>query len=133
MPTTATSVRDEIRRANDTFEASFERGDAAAIADLYTSAGVLLPTGLEPIEGAAGIQAFWQGAMAMGVKQVKLKTRDIEELEDTAIELGTYTLFDANRQQMDQGKYLVVWKEQQGQWRLHQDIWNTNMPAQNVA
>ncbi|TGE21664.1 DUF4440 domain-containing protein [Hymenobacter aquaticus] len=130
MTTTATSVRDEIRHANDTFEASFARGDAAGIANLYTSTAVLLPTGMEPIQDAAGIQAFWQGAMGMGVKQVKLKTRDIEELEETAIELGTYTLLDAAGQQLDQGKYLVVWKEQQGQWRLHQDIWNTNLPAQ---
>jgi uncharacterized protein (TIGR02246 family) len=132
MPTTATTVRDEIRRTNDTFEASFGRGDAAAIADLYTTAGVLLPTGMEPIEGAAGIQAFWQGAMQMGVKEVKLKTRDIEELEDTAIELGTYTLFDASHQPLDQGKYLVVWKEQHGHWKLHQDIWNTNLPSAAV-
>ncbi|UOQ72778.1 YybH family protein [Hymenobacter cellulosilyticus] len=129
MPTTATSIRDEIRRANDTFETSFEQGDAAAIANLFTTAGVLLPAGMEPIEGLSGIQAFWQGAMEMGVKQVRLQTRDIEELEDTAIELGTYTLFDGNHQPMDQGKYLVVWKEQQGHWKLHQDIWNTSLAA----
>ena len=129
MPTTATGIRDEIRHANDTFEASFARGDAAAIAGLYTSTGSLLPTGMNTIQGAAGIQAFWQGAMQLGVKQVKLKTRDVEELEDTAIELGTYTLFDDGGQQMDQGKYLVVWKEEAGHWKLHQDIWNTNLPA----
>ncbi|WP_303310026.1 SgcJ/EcaC family oxidoreductase [Hymenobacter sp. BT730] len=129
MPTTATGIRDEIRRANDTFEASFARGDSAAIASLYTESGVVLPTGMEPIQGTAGIQAFWQGAMEMGIKQIKLKTREVEELEDTAIELGNYTLFAGNGQQIDQGKYMVVWKEQGGQWKLHQDIWNTNIPA----
>lgn len=129
MPTTATSIRDEIRRANDTFEASFARGDSAAIASLYTDSGVVLPTGMEPIQGTAGIQAFWQGAMEMGIKQVKLKTREVEELEDTAIELGNYTLFGNTGQLIDQGKYMVVWKEQGGQWKLHQDIWNTNIPA----
>jgi uncharacterized protein (TIGR02246 family) len=130
MSVTATSVSSEIRRANDTFEASFARGDAAAIAGLYTSSGVLLPTGMDTIRGAEGIQTFWQSAMAMGIRQVKLKTRDIEELDDTAIELGTYTLFAASGQQIDQGKYLVVWKEEAGQWKLHQDIWNTSVPAQ---
>ena len=129
MPTVATGVSDEIRRANATFEANFERGDAAAIATLYTSNGILLPTGMNAIEGAAGIQAFWQGAMEMGIKRVKLDSKDIEELADTAIELGNYTLFGANEQQLDQGKYLVVWKEQMGQWRLHQDIWNSSMAA----
>ncbi|MBC6606912.1 SgcJ/EcaC family oxidoreductase [Hymenobacter sp. BT188] len=128
MPTT-TSIGAEIRRANDIFEASFERGDAAAIAALYTPDGSLLPTGMEPIQGAAGIQSFWQGAIDMGIKRVKLKSREVEELQDTAIELGTYTLFGSDGQQMDQGKYLVVWKEQDGKWRLHQDIWNTSIAA----
>nr|WP_084444272.1 DUF4440 domain-containing protein [Hymenobacter roseosalivarius] len=110
------------------FEASFGRGDAVAIA-AYTPDGSLLPTGMEPIQGAAGVQAFWQGAIDMGIKQLKLKSREVEELQDTAIELGTYTLLGSDGQQIDQGKYLVVWKEQNGQWRLHQDIWNTSLPA----
>jgi uncharacterized protein (TIGR02246 family) len=129
MPTTATSIRDEIRRANAAFEAAFERGDADAIAALYTSTGVLLPTGMGSIQGAAGIAAFWAGAMKMGIARVKLETQDIEELSDTAIELGHYQLLGAEGEQLDHGKYLVVWKEQLGQWKLHQDIWNTSLPA----
>ncbi len=129
MPTTATSISDEIRQANAAFEAAFGRHDAAALADLYTSNGTLLPTGTDPIHGAGGIQAFWQGAMEMGIKRVKLNTKDVEELTGTAIELGSYTLFGANEQPLDQGKYLVVWKEQMGHWKLHQDIWNSSLPA----
>ena len=129
MLTTATSVRDEIRRANDTFEATFKRGDAAGIAALYTRTGMLLPTGHGPIEGPAGIQAFWQGALDMGLKQLTLNTQEVEELSDTAIELGHYALLGPNQQPVDEGKYLVVWKEDDGQWRLHRDIWNSSRPA----
>ena len=129
MPTLATSISAEIRHANDEFEAAFERSDAAAIANLYTPNGLLLPTGMNAIQGSAGIEAFWQGAMEMGIKRVKLDSQDVEELTDTAIELGHYTLFGPNDQLLDQGKYLVVWKEQQGQWKLYQDIWNSSMPA----
>ena len=130
MPTLATSISAEIRHVNDEFQAAFERSDAAAIAHLYTSNGVLLPTGTESIQGTAGIQAFWQGALEMGIKRVKLDSKDVEELTDTAIELGNYTLFGPNQQVLDKGKYLVVWKEQQGRWKLHQDIWNSSLPAQ---
>ena len=129
MIATATPVATEIRRANDLFEASFERSDAAALASLYTPDGVLLPTGMDTIQGTAGIQAFWEGAMAMGIKQVQLHTQDVEEMVDTAIELGHYTLLGADSQTIDQGKYLVVWKQQEGQWKLHQDIWNSSLPA----
>ena len=129
MLSTATSVRAELRRANDTFEATFKRGDAAGMAALYTAAGMLLPTGTGPIEGAAGIQAFWQGAMDMGLAQLHLHTHEVEELTDTAIELGHYALLGPNEQPVDEGKYLVVWKEEHGQWKLHRDIWNSSLPA----
>ena len=129
MLTTDTSIRTEIERTNDAFEAYFEQGNAAAMAELYTTNGELLPTGMESIQGTSGIQAFWQGAMNMGIKQLKLTTREVEELADTAIELGSYTLLGANAQPIDQGKYLVVWKSQQGQLKLHQDIWNSSLPA----
>ncbi len=129
MRTTATSVRNEIRRANTAFEIAFEQGDTDAIAAFYTSAAVLLPPGAEPVQGAAGIAAFWAGAMKVGVGRLKLDTQDVEELRDTAIELGAYRLFGAQGQPLDHGKYLVVWKEQRGQWLLHQDIWNSSQPA----
>lgn len=132
MLATTTHGTAEIRRTNDLFEANFERGDAAALASLYTPTGLLMPTGMEAIQGAAGIQAFWEGAMRMGIKQVKLQTQEIEELADTAIELGHYTLLGPDAQPVDHGKYLVVWKEDQGQWRLHQDIWNSSMPTPAV-
>lgn len=129
MQATTTDVTAEIRRVNDQFESCFERGDAAALASLYTPGAVLLPTGMETIQGTEGIQAFWQGAMQMGIQRVQLQTQEVEQLADTAIELGHYTLFGPNAQLIDQGKYLVVWKEQQGQWRLHQDIWNSSQPT----
>lgn len=125
---TATNVRDEVQHANATFENHFAQQDAA-IAALYTSEGMLLPTGMDPIQGPEGIQAFWQGAMDMGVTRVSLHTQDVEELTDTAIEVGAYSLFAAGDQPLDQGKYLVVWKRQQGNWKLHQDIWNSSQPA----
>ncbi|GAC1588479.1 MAG: hypothetical protein NVS3B25_05150 [Hymenobacter sp.] len=129
MSTATTSISAEIRHVNDLFEATFERGDAAGMAALYTSDAVLLPPGMETMEGAAGIQAFWQGAMDAGLKQLKLKSWEVEELGDTAIELGYYSLFGADEQPLDQGKFIVVWKEQQGRWLLHRDIYNSSVPA----
>jgi ketosteroid isomerase-like protein len=30
---------------------------------------------------------------------------------------------------MDRGKYIVVWKDEGGKWKLHRDIWNSSLPA----
>jgi hypothetical protein len=47
-----------------------------------------------------------------------------------AIEIGRYSLLGANETLMDHGKYLVVWKRFDAQWKLHRDIWNTSVAAQ---
>jgi ketosteroid isomerase-like protein len=28
---------------------------------------------------------------------------------------------------LDRGKYVVVWQREQGQWRIHRDIWSTSL------
>ena len=66
-------VRRLIEAAVQQFVAAFNHGDAAAIAQLYAQDGQILPPQSEPIAGRPGVQAFWQGAMDMGVKAAKLQ------------------------------------------------------------
>jgi uncharacterized protein (TIGR02246 family) len=125
----STNIDAEIRKANNKFESAFKERDAAGIARLYTLNGMLLPTGGEIITGRIAIQEFWQGAMQMGVKEVKLDSIEIEQLDQTAVELGNYTLGGEGGQQLDRGKYIVVWKKENDEWKLQKDIWNSSVPA----
>ena len=53
-----------------------------------------------------------------------------EEHEDTAIEIGKHTLRGEAGNVMDSGKYAVLWKQEDSQWKLHRDIWNSGLSAQ---
>jgi ketosteroid isomerase-like protein len=126
---TTGDVRSDIVANNRRFMEDFHRKEAASLAALYTGAGQLLPPNSPPVSGPTGIQAFWQGAMDAGIAQVTLETVDAEGHGETAIEVGRYTLLAAGGQVADAGKYLVVWKREEGAWKLHRDIWNSNGPA----
>ncbi|GAA4395568.1 hypothetical protein GCM10023187_02630 [Nibrella viscosa] len=126
---TTESIKDQIRRGNDAFEAAFARQDSKGLSELYTSDAVLLPPGATGQNGPQTIGQFWQGAMDMGVAGVKLTSIEVENHGDTAIEMGQYELRSAAGDQLDHGKYIVIWKRQGGQWRLHRDIWNTSQTA----
>jgi len=128
-PTSSTDVRGAIAAANQEFVAAFTRGDAAGIATLYTKDGQALPPNNEFVAGKQAIQAFWQGAMNMGIKAAKLETVEVEDRGDIAYEVGKYTLQGDGGQEIDTGKYVVVWKQEAGQWKLHRDIWNSSRPA----
>ncbi len=128
---TSTEVQAAIAAVNEHFMAAFNRWDAAGLADFYTENGQLLPTGSDFVTGKVAIQAFWQGAMDMGItKTLRLETVEAEGHGDTAIEIGKYTLSWEGGNVLDRGKYVVIWKQESGQWKLHRDIWNSSLSAQ---
>lgn len=125
-------IRQAIDAANQNFMQAFQRGDAAGVAACYTADARLLPPNGQPMNGTAAITAFWQGAMALGITAAKLETVELESRGDLAIEIGQYTLTiqpAPDTTATDVGKYVVVWKDDGGVWKLHIDIWNTNTPA----
>ncbi len=122
-------TRTAIDVANRNFMTSFASQDSAGMASLYTDHGQLLPANSDVVSGAGGIQAFWQGAFDMGLREAVLETVELEEHGETAIEVGRYTLKANGGVLADQGKYLVIWKNDGGSWKLHRDIWTTSQPA----
>ena len=108
---------------------AFNRGDAAAMAELYTSDGQLLPPNSDFVTGPDAIKKFWQGVLDMGIKEAKLETVEAQAHGDAATEIGKFTMFVEGGQVADSGKYIVTWKNEQGTWKLHRDIWNSSQPA----
>jgi uncharacterized protein (TIGR02246 family) len=122
-----TKVIDEIRAANRKFMEAFSRGDAAAVAALYTADAKLLPPDSQMMNGTDAIRSFWQGAMNMGFKEAKLETVEVESQGDLAYEVGRYALIlqaKGGETSTAKGKYVVVWKGRDGSRKLHVDIWN---------
>ncbi len=118
-----------IQALNEIFTKTFANGDAAGMGALYTENGQLMPSNSDFVTGRKAIQGFWKGVMDMGIKAAKLETIDLEEHGNSAYEVGKYILSGPGGQVMDQGKYVVIWKKEGGEWKLHRDIWNTSMPA----
>jgi uncharacterized protein (TIGR02246 family) len=126
---TSTEVHDAIAAANENFMTAARRGDAAGLAALYTENGQVLPPNSDFVTGRAAIQVFRQAVIDMGIKEAKLEIIEVEGHGDTAIEVSRFTLYGEAGKELDKGKYIVIWKQEQGQWKLHRDIFNSSMPA----
>ena len=123
------AVRDAIVAADDQFMAAFNSGDAAGVAALSTDQGQLLPPNADFMVGKEAIQAFWQGAMDMGIAAAKIEILEVEGHGDTAIEVSKYTLHAQGGEELDAGKFIVIWKRVGGEWKLHRDIFNSSVPT----
>jgi uncharacterized protein (TIGR02246 family) len=119
-------VRAAIEATTAQWQQSFNAGDAAGIAALYTADGQLLPPGAATISGRDDIEAFWQGFVSIEGISAVLESGEIVGQGNHATEIGRYTMTDADGNTIEQGKYMVLWRRDQGVWQLARDIWNAN-------
>jgi uncharacterized protein (TIGR02246 family) len=124
MPALAQS-KAAIQKLEDQWGAAFNKGDPAAVAAMYTSDAYVLPSGAPLVHGAAAIQDFWVKAMDQ-LADVKCTAQDVKPLgRSAALEIGGCTFKTKGASPQDGAlKYAVVWKKENGQWKLLQDMWN---------
>jgi uncharacterized protein (TIGR02246 family) len=116
-----------IQKEDDQWAAAFNKGDATALAAMYSEDAYLLPPGAEMMRGRNAIAAFWQQQMQQ-IGNVRCMALDVKPLgRNSAREIGTCS-FKTKAQPPQDGalKYAVVWEKEGTHWRLIQDIWNTN-------
>jgi uncharacterized protein (TIGR02246 family) len=123
----APPLRAEIAAANARFMDAFGAGHATGVAACYTASGQLLPPGSDVVTGREAITRFWSAVMAAGIAAARLDTVELEGRGDLAVEVGRYALSGADGGVIDHGKYVVVWKRTDGEWRIHRDIWSTSI------
>lgn len=122
-----------IGEANEKWMAALEQGNAAGVAECYTEDSQFMPPNAPIMKGREGVKAFVEGRRKAGVKKIKLTTSEIEGDNKRALETGTYEVMVDGDKVVDQGKYLVEWKNQNGKWYFHRNMFNSNMPSPRLA
>lgn len=121
---------DQIRAAQDAWEASFNTGSAEAAASNYTETAKLMPPGRDLYDGREAVKAFWGAVLDAGVHSLELDVIEVEVLGDTAIEVGTWAAIRVDENGADvpiHGNSLVIWKRgEDGTWLMSHDIYNYN-------
>ena len=115
---------------NAKFIEEIKKGDSSALAEHYHSEGQLLSTNSEPVM-RNNISSAWGSFIRMGVKDFKLTTTDLVGNDELLVETGLYEIYGDNNNAIDKGKYIVVWKTENGNWKIYRDIANTNMLLKN--
>jgi len=103
------------------------RGDAAAMASLYTADAVIFPPGQEMISGREAIQRYWTLPSNRRITHHRATATEIRLDGDHAYDYGVYELRgerDGQPYGPVLGKYVIVWRRTPEGWRMHLDMWN---------
>jgi uncharacterized protein (TIGR02246 family) len=123
------ALKDEIQTAQNRLAEAVSARDASRAASLYTDDARLIPQGAPACADRNAITAFFAGAFDNGIVGAAFTTDEVDGDDTQAVETGRYELFAAppggERVLAAEGRYLVVWRKRDGQWRIHRDMFNT--------
>lgn len=119
---------DGIQATNRLFEEEVVgRRDFGALERVYTKGARVLPPGAPAVTGRSAIAEFWRGALAaLDVESARLRTQSLEVFGDSAQEVGRAELAVKGGGAPMALKYVVLWKREDGTWRMDVDIWNAD-------
>ncbi|CAN5223398.1 hypothetical protein BH09BAC2_BH09BAC2_10550 [soil metagenome] len=123
-----TTAKAEIEEADRNFMELFAKRDSVGLANAYTVDAKLMKAGAPSVVGRTNIQKAWNDMLNSGLTRVDLKLENIFGTEALIAEEGIVTLFVKN-DTVGVEKYIVLWKKEDGKWKLFRDIFNSNLPA----
>lgn len=133
------AVREAIAAKDAAFADAIVAGDVEPIVLMYAADATLMPPGMPRVEGSQAIRETFTGMMAEMAPTAMTLSPDevtVSATGDYAIAEGSWTLTGAapdGSEWSDQGKYLVVWKNDQGDWKMVSDMWNNDAAPGETA
>jgi len=127
------AVKSSIAEADKTFGDAIVKGDSATVADLYASDANMFPPNMPKIENHDRILGMAGDLARMGFKSFSLESTNVYGNPDLVVEEGKWSVGDGSGKTLDDGKYIVLWKQENGKWKLWRDIWNSNNPPQPAS
>ena len=108
------------------FSKAVVAGDHQSIGYAYTQDGKIFPGNKKIIAGKEAVTRYWQNAVG-GIIYHKILPEEIKIIGNEAYDYGYYegiTRRDSGEEISWKGKYVIVWKKVDGDWKIYLDIWN---------
>ena len=105
------------------FENLLRKGDAMALSHMYTEDAEILTGGAPTSSGRAAVAAALQGNVDAGITISQFTTTGLWGNKDLLVEQGTGMFASVDGARKSFGRYLLVWKNVDGQWLIFRDTW----------
>ena len=121
--------KQHLQKLLEEYEMHWSMGHADEVTDLYTEDAIFFAPGAAPFVGHDSIEELIQSLMSSGINEVSLTADEIEVngRGRSAYIIGHYDLYVGGAS-VGQGPFFFVLKNNDKQWKIHRDIFNSSQP-----
>jgi ketosteroid isomerase-like protein len=126
-------VKIEIQAMEDAFAAGEKAKDADAVAAYYSDDAMSYSRNREPLSGKKAIRDNIANGIAKDTtgNYNVYKIVDLYAEGDTAVEIGSWTEFDASGNEKDNGNYMSFFQKRDGTYKCVRDMSTTTSPVKS--
>lgn len=121
------SVKAHIIKMNESYSQRFMSNDSAFYAERYCTDAQVYSPGVPAVMGRDSIRSFFYNGGNNTDAKIDLPAGNFYGNADLVVEDGTYSFPDGKGGIADKGKFIAIWKQEDGQWKLYREIWNTDI------
>ena len=121
------SVKAHIVKMNQSYSQRFLTNDSVFYVERYCTDAEVLAPNAPAIKGRDSIRKYFYGDGNNTDATIELPTGNIYGNENLVVEEGYYNFPDGKGGSIDRGKFIALWKNEGGKWKLYREIWNTDI------
>jgi len=113
------TLKKEIESRLREYESHLKNGDSIALGNMYMEDAEIIPS----VVGRENITKVFGSMIKGGTTGSSFKTTKLWGNEQLLVEDGTGTWYHTNGTAVGSGRYLLVWKKDDGKWKILRDTW----------
>lgn len=120
-------VKAHILEMNKSYSQRFMTNDTAYYNLRYCKDAAVYSPGVPAVAGRDSIISFFYQNGTNKEAKIDLPPGNVYGDENLVVEEGVYDFPDGKGGSFDKGKFIALWKQEEGKWKLYREIWNTDL------
>jgi ketosteroid isomerase-like protein len=121
-------VKAHIKKMNESYSERFLTLDSAFYVDRYCADAEVYSPNMPAVKGREAIRNFFYNDGNNKEAKIELPAGNFYGGPEYVIEDGLYNFPDGKGGSVDKGKFIALWKMEDGKWKLYREIWNSDNP-----
>ena len=125
-------AKTEIQEITNQFTAAHISRDTAFLNNCFTKDARIFPPNSDVVTGKDDIAQLNYDWVSYGIHEFTEVSTSFYGNEEYLIDEGTYRLRYGEDNIIDEGKYVNIWENVNGTWKICSNIWNTSIPFEEA-